>query len=100
MAVLSSFLFALMVIINLVLDLYIWLLIVGAVISWLVAFDVINTRNRFVQIVGDFCYRLTEPVLRRVRRWVPVLNGIDLSPIVVIVAIIFIQTFLRHLANA
>lgn len=97
MAILTSLFFAFVVIVNLVLDLYVWVLIIGAVLSWLVAFDVVNTRNRFVHIVGDFCFRLTEPVLRHIRRWIPSINGLDLSPVVLIFAIIFIQTFLRHL---
>jgi len=97
MAILVSALAALGEITSVVLDLYIWILVIGAVLSWLVAFDIINTRNRLVSIVGDFCYRLTEPALRRIRRFVPAINGIDLSPIVLILAIMFIQSFLRHL---
>lgn len=97
MAILSSLLFALVVIVNLVLEFYKWILIIGAVMSWLVAFDVINTRNRFVHAIGDFCFRLTEPVLRHIRRWVPIINGVDLSPVVLILAIIFVQSFLGHL---
>ncbi len=98
MPILSSLFFALVVIVNLVLELYKWLLIIGAVLSWLVAFDVINTRNRFVHAVGDFCYRLTEPMLRHIRRWVPSINGLDLSPVILILAIIFLQSFLGHLS--
>ncbi|MDD3181899.1 MAG: YggT family protein [Alphaproteobacteria bacterium] len=97
MAILTSLFFAFVVIINLVLELYKWLLIIGAVLSWLVAFEVVNTRNRFVHSVGDFCFRLTEPLLRRIRRWIPSINGLDLSPIVLIFAIIFLQSFLSHL---
>lgn len=52
-------------------DIYVWLLIIGAVLSWLVAFDVVNTRNRFVAMVGEFCYKLTEPALRPIRRFAP-----------------------------
>lgn len=97
MAVLISLFIALVGIINLVLDLYIWVLIIGAVLSWLIAFDVINTRNRFVYTVGDFCNRLTEPALRRIRRFVSPINGIDISPIILILFIMFIQYFLRSL---
>lgn len=81
----------------LALDLYIWVLIVGAVLSWLVAFDVVNVRNRFVGMVGEVCFRLTEPVLRPIRRFVPLIGGIDLSPIVLIFAIMFLQSFLMRL---
>jgi YggT family protein len=78
-------------VILLVLDLYIWLLIAAAVLSWLVAFNVINVRNQFVAMVGDFLYRITEPVLRPIRNMLPNLGGIDLSPVVVILIIILIK---------
>jgi len=79
------------------LQFYVWILIAGAVLSWLVAFDVVNTRNRFVHAVGDFSYRLTEPALRPIRRFLPLLGGIDLSPVILIFAIIFLQSFLVRL---
>ena len=78
-------------VILLVLDLYIWLLIAAAVLSWLVAFNVVNTRNQFVAMVGDFLYRITEPVLRPIRNMLPNLGGIDVSPVVVILIIILIE---------
>jgi YggT family protein len=64
--------------------LYIWVLIIGAVLSWLVAFNVVNTRNRFVYTVGDMCYRLTDPALRPIRRMLPNLGGMDISPVILI----------------
>jgi len=78
-------------VILIVLDLYIWLLIAAAVLSWLVAFNVINARNQFVAMVGDFLYRITEPVLRPIRNMLPSLGGIDVSPVVVILVIILIK---------
>ena len=75
----------------LILDLYIWLLIAAAVLSWLVAFNVINSRNQFVAMVGDFLYRITEPVLRPIRNILPSLGGIDLSPVVLILLIILLK---------
>jgi YggT family protein len=78
-------------VILLVLDLYIWLLIAAAVLSWLVAFNVVNSRNQFVAMVGDFLYRITEPVLRPIRNVLPSLGGIDVSPVVVILIIILIK---------
>ena len=78
-------------VILLILDLYIWLLIASAVLSWLVAFNVINARNQFVAMVGDFLYRVTEPVLRPIRNMLPSLGGIDVSPVVVILVIILIK---------
>jgi len=78
-------------IILVVLDIYIWLLIAAAVLSWLIAFNVINTRNQFVAMVGDFLYRVTEPVLRPIRNMLPSLGGIDISPVVLILIIILIK---------
>ena len=78
-------------VILLVLDLYIWLLIAAAVLSWLVAFNVVNARNQFVAMVGDFLFRITEPVLRPIRNLLPSLGGIDVSPVVLILIIILIK---------
>ena len=78
-------------VILIVLDLYIWLLIAAAVLSWLVAFNVVNARNQFVAMVGDFLFRVTEPVLRPVRNMLPHLGGLDVSPVVVILIIILIK---------
>ncbi|MFZ5912766.1 MAG: YggT family protein [Pseudomonadota bacterium] len=77
-----------------VLQLYMWVIIAGAVLSWLVAFEVVNTRNRFVALVLDFTYRLSEPALRPIRRILPGIGGIDLSPVVLILGIIFVQNLL------
>jgi YggT family protein len=78
-------------VILIVLDLYIWLLIAAAVLSWLVAFNVVNARNQFVAMVGDFLFRITEPVLRPIRNMLPSLGGIDVSPVVLILIIILIK---------
>lgn len=80
------------------LNLYLWAIIISAVLSWLVAFNIINTRNRFVYLVGDFLYRITEPALRPIRSVVPVMGGVDLSPMVLILLIIFLQGVLGRLA--
>lgn len=78
-------------VILLVLQIYVWLLIASAVLSWLVAFNVVNTRNQFVAQVGEFLYRITEPVLRPIRSIMPNLGGIDISPVILILVIFFIQ---------
>jgi YggT family protein len=78
-------------IILLVLQIYIWLLIAAAVLSWLVAFNVVNTRNQVVATVGDFLYRLTEPLLRPIRSMMPNLGGIDVSPVILILLILFLE---------
>ncbi len=80
---------------NAVIELYIWCLIVWVILSWLVAFNVVNTRNRFVAVVGDFLDRITEPVLRPIRRVLPNLGGIDISPILLILLIYFIRDFVN-----
>ncbi|WP_404382000.1 YggT family protein [Caenispirillum salinarum] len=80
------------------LNLYLWAIIISAVLSWLVAFNVINTSNRFVYMVGDFLHRITEPALRPIRSVVPVMGGVDLSPMVLILLIIFLEGVLGRLA--
>jgi YggT family protein len=82
---------ALFLVIDLALDIYIWLLIAAAILSWLVAFNVVNTRNQVVGMIGDFLYRITEPALRPIRNLMPDLGGIDISPVILILIIIFIR---------
>ncbi len=76
------------------LDLYMWVVIIGVILSWLVSFNVVNTSNRFVYMVGDLTFRLTEPALGRIRRFMPNLGGLDISPVVLILFLIFLQRFL------
>ena len=78
-------------IILLVLQIYIWLLIAAAVLSWLVAFHVVNTRNQVVAMIGDMLYRLTEPLLRPIRSMLPHLGGIDISPVILILLILLLE---------
>src|ERR1044072_1564629 len=75
----------------LVIDLYIWVIIAGAILSWLIAFNVVNTQNRFVYSVADMLYRLTEPALRPIRNVLPNLGGIDISPVILILFLLFIR---------
>jgi YggT family protein len=74
-----------------IISLYIWVLIASAVLSWLVAFNVVNTRNPVVAQIGDILYRVTEPALRPIRRFMPNLGGVDISPIILIIGLIFIR---------
>ena len=78
-------------VILLVLDIYIWLLIASAVLSWLVAFNVVNTRNSIVANIGEFLYRITEPALRPIRSMLPNLGGIDVSPVILIILLLFLK---------
>jgi YggT family protein len=82
---------ALLEVILIALEIYVWLLIASAVLSWLIAFNVVNTRNQFVAMVWDFLYRITEPALRPIRSILPNLGGIDISPVILILIIFFIQ---------
>jgi YggT family protein len=75
----------------LVIDLYIWVVIAGAILSWLVAFNVVNTNNRIVLTIGDMLYRLTEPALRPIRNILPNLGGIDISPVILILLLLFVR---------
>ena len=78
----------------LALDLYWWIIIASAIFSWLYAFNVVNPRNQFVGTVGNMLFRLTEPALRPIRRFMPDLSGIDISPIILLLAIFFLRQFL------
>jgi YggT family protein len=75
----------------LVIRIYIWLLIAQAILSWLLAFGVINRYNRGVSVVGDFLYRITEPLLRPIRSILPNFGGIDISPIILILILYFVS---------
>jgi YggT family protein len=79
-----------------VLGMYIWVLIAAAVFSWLYAFNVVNTRNQFIASIGTFLYRVTEPVLAPIRKRMPDLGGVDLSPIVVFELIYQIQRLIDY----
>jgi YggT family protein len=78
--------------ISYLLTLYIYILIASAILSWLVAFNVVNTRNQFVAMIGNFLYQITEPLLRPIRNILPNLGGIDISPVILILIIVFIQS--------
>ena len=82
---------ALLDVILIALNIYIWIVIASAILSWLIAFNVVNTRNPFVAGVAEFLYRITEPVLRPIRNFLPNLCGIDISPIILFLIIILIE---------
>jgi YggT family protein len=82
---------AILDVILVVLQIYVWLLIAAAVLSWLIAFNVVNTRNQAVAMIGDFLYRITEPLLRPIRGMMPNLGGIDVSPVVLILIIFLLE---------
>jgi YggT family protein len=84
-------------IIIIALNVYVWMVIASAILSWLVHFGVINTRNQFVSMIGEFLWRVTEPALRPIRRFMPNLGGIDISPIILILIIYFLQMVLQNI---
>jgi YggT family protein len=82
--------------IDTVVTLYIWLLIAQAILSWLIAFNVINAYNQFVRGGAEFLWRITEPALRPIRRVVPSIGGVDVSPIVLILVLYFLRDLFRY----
>lgn len=82
-AIINTLLFAL--------SIYKWIVIAMVIFSWLYAFNVVNNSNRFVAMVGEFLYKATEPLLRPIRRVMPDLGGLDISPIILFIAIFFIE---------
>ncbi|MBO0755662.1 MAG: YggT family protein [Bradyrhizobiaceae bacterium] len=87
---------ALLDVIMVVLQIYVWLLIAAAILSWLVAFNVVNTRNQIVASIGEFLFRITEPALRPIRSILPNLGGIDISPVILILIIFFIENVITR----
>ena len=82
---------SLLILFDNVISLYIWILIINAIISWLVAFNVLNTSNRFVYSILDISYKLTDPPLNYIRKFLPNLGSIDISPVVLIFALLFLR---------
>lgn len=81
-------------------NLYEWVVILAVVINWLIAFNVLNTYNRMVGAIHDVLFRLTEPALKPIRRVIPTLGGVDLSPIVLIFILFFIESVMKRLLIA
>ena len=80
-----------------IINIYIWLIIINAILSWLVAFNVLNTQNRFVFLVLNTTHQLTDPFLNKIRRFIPNLGSIDISPVVLILLLIFIRNLFFEL---
>tara|TARA_B100001142_G_C14164404_1_gene589720 strand:+ start:472 stop:762 length:291 start_codon:yes stop_codon:yes gene_type:complete len=85
---------SILILLDQAISLYIWILIINAIISWLVAFNVLNTSNRFVYSVLDISYKLTAPPLNYIRRFLPNLGSIDISPVVLILALLFLRNLI------
>ncbi|MGL5362125.1 MAG: YggT family protein [Bosea sp. (in: a-proteobacteria)] len=78
-------------------NLYIYILIASAILSWLIAFNVVNSRSPIVDRIGEFLYKVTEPALRPIRKILPNLGGIDISPIILIIGLIFLRNIVFEL---
>ena len=73
---------------------YLWIIIINAILSWLVAFNILNTQNRFVFSVLDATYKLTDPALNKIRRFIPTFGSIDISPVVLILILMFLRNII------
>ena len=82
------------ILISQVIELFIWLLIIQAILSWLIAFGIINTQSSIVNMVGNFLYKVTEPILRPIKKLLPDFAGIDVSPVILIILLIFFRNLL------
>ena len=87
---------ALLWLIDTLINIYIWLLIAQAILSWLLAFGVVNRFNRAVAVIGDFLYRVTEPALRPIRAFLPNFGGVDISPIILILILAFLRRLILY----
>ena len=74
-----------------VITIYLWIIIINAILSWLVAFNVLNTQNRFVFSVLDVTYKITDPALYKLRRFIPMFGSIDISPVILILILMFLR---------
>jgi len=85
---------SLFILIDSLITIYLWIIIINAVLSWLVAFNVLNTQNRFVFSVLDATYKMTDPALNRIRRFIPTFGSIDVSPVILILLLIFLRNII------
>ena len=77
-----------------IITIYLWIIIINAILSWLVAFNVLNTQNKFVFSVLDVTYKLTDPALNKIRRFIPTFGSIDISPVILILLLIFLRNLI------
>ena len=79
------------VLLDSIITIYLWIIIINAILSWLVAFNILNTQNRFVFSVLDTTYKLTDPALNKIRRFIPTFGSIDISPVILILLLMFLR---------
>lgn len=96
----NTILIPLLQVAHVALDIYKWIIIISVILSWLVAFNVINPHNQFIRTVGGALHQMVEPVLRRIRRVVPMFGNVDVSPIILILLILFLQLVIGRLIGS
>jgi len=79
------------ILLDTVITIYIWIIIINAILSWLIAFNVLNTQNRFVFSILESTYKLTDPPLNKIRRFIPMFGSIDISPVILILLLMFLR---------
>ena len=82
------------ILVDSMITIYLWIIIINAILSWLVAFNVLNTQNRFVFSILDTTYKLTDPVLSKIRRFIPMFGSIDISPVILILILMFLRNII------
>ena len=83
-----------LILLDSVITIYIWILIINALLSWLIAFNVLNTSNRLVYSLLDISYKITDPLLKSIRNFLPNLGNIDVSPVVLILLLMFVRNLI------
>tara|TARA_B100000700_G_scaffold298335_1_gene364096 strand:+ start:498 stop:788 length:291 start_codon:yes stop_codon:yes gene_type:complete len=82
------------ILVDSIITIYLWIIIINAILSWLVAFNILNTQNRFVFSVLDTTYKMTDPALNRIRRFIPTFGSIDVSPVILILLLMFLKNLI------
>ena len=82
------------ILIDSIITIYLWIIIINAILSWLVAFNILNTQNRFVFSILDTTYKLTDPALSKIRRFIPMFGSIDISPVILILILMFLRNLI------
>ena len=82
------------ILIDSIITIYLWIIIINAILSWLVAFNILNTQNRFVFSILDATYKMTDPALNKIRRFIPTFGSIDISPVVLILILMFLRNII------
>ena len=85
---------SLFILLDSIITIYLWIIIINAILSWLVAFQILNTQNRFVFSILDATYKLTDPALNKIRRFIPTFGSIDISPVILIILLIFLRNII------